>query len=73
MSNLDLMKAGIGLAVVIGIVLTAVAGYALFATFGGIEGLTVAPELLVSVLFGGLLVAAAAGVRQVAPRPRTRI
>ncbi|ADE02707.1 hypothetical protein [Haloferax volcanii] len=73
MSNLDLMKAGIGLAVVIGIALTAVAGYALFTTFGGIDGLTVAPELLVSVLFGGLTVAAAASVRRVAPKPRTRV
>ncbi|WP_424008373.1 hypothetical protein [Haloferax denitrificans] len=73
MSNLDLMKAGIGLAVVIGIALTAIAGYALFTTFGGVDGLTVAPELLVSVLFGGLLVAAAASVHWVAPKPRTRV
>ncbi|ELZ93644.1 MULTISPECIES: hypothetical protein [Haloferax] len=73
MSNLDLMKAGIGLAVVIGIALTAIAGYALFTTFGGVDGLTVAPELLVSVLFGGLLVAAAASAHRVAPKPRTRV
>jgi hypothetical protein len=73
MSKIDLMKVGIGLAVVIGITLTAVAGYALYATFGGLSGLTVAPELFVSILFGGLLVASAAAVRQVAPRPRTRV
>ncbi|ELZ91631.1 hypothetical protein C440_14994 [Haloferax mucosum ATCC BAA-1512] len=73
MRNFDLMKAGIGLAVVIGLALTAVAGYALLTTFGGIDGLTVAPELFVSVLFGGILVVSAAAIRKVAPKPRTRI
>ncbi|AHZ21966.1 hypothetical protein E6P09_07775 [Haloferax mediterranei ATCC 33500] len=73
MTSLDLMKAGIGLAVVIGIALTVVAGYALFTTLGGISGMTVAPELFVSILFGGLLVASAAAVRQIAPKPRTRV
>ncbi|WP_411962845.1 hypothetical protein [Haloferax sp. YSMS24] len=73
MGKIDLMKAGIGLAVVIGIVLTVVAGYALFSTVGGVAGLTVAPELFVSILFGGLLVASAAAVRKTAPKPRTRV
>ncbi|KAB1188993.1 MULTISPECIES: hypothetical protein [Haloferax] len=73
MSKIDLMKAGIGLAVVIGITLTVVAGYALFATVGGVSGLTVAPELFVSILFGGLLVVSAAAVRKAVPKPRTRV
>ncbi|KTG19471.1 hypothetical protein [Haloferax profundi] len=71
--KLDVMKVGIGLAVVIGITLTVVAGYALFATVGGVAGLTVAPELFVSILFGGLLVASAAAVRKTVPKPRTRV
>ncbi|WP_416839946.1 hypothetical protein [Haloferax sp. DFSO52] len=71
--KLDLMKAGIGLAVVIGIVLTVVAGYALFSTVGGVGGLTVAPELFVSILFGGLLVLSAVAVRKTVPKPRTRV
>lgn len=73
MSKIDLMKVGIGLAVVIGIALTGVAGYALFTTVGGVAGLTVAPELFVSILFGGLLVASAAAVRKAVPKPRTRV
>ncbi|SEK49119.1 hypothetical protein [Haloferax larsenii] len=71
--KLDLMKVGIGVAVVIGLVLTGVAGYALFATLGGISGLTIAPELFVSIVFGVLLLAAAASVSKIAPTPRTRV
>ncbi|WP_396613244.1 hypothetical protein ACH9L7_08200 [Haloferax sp. S1W] len=70
--NIDLMKVGIGVAVVIGIVLTGVAGYALYATLGGVSGLTIAPELLVSIVFGVMLLAAAASVSKIAPKPRTR-
>lgn len=71
MGNLDSMKAGIGPAVVIGITFTAIAGYTLFTMLDGIDGLTVVPKLPMSVLFGGLIVAAAASVRRVALEPRT--
>jgi predicted benzoate:H+ symporter BenE len=65
----DPIKTVIGVFVVLGIVLTAVGGYALLQTFGG--GLSVIPpELVMTAVFGALLVVTALATRRHVPKRR---
>lgn len=65
----DPIKTAIGVFVVLGVVLTGVGAYALPRTFGG--GLPALPaELVMTALFGVMLVAVAAATRRVVPKRR---
>jgi drug/metabolite transporter (DMT)-like permease len=65
----DPLMTALGVFVVLGLVLTAVGGYAVYQTVGTASSVTVSPALLVSFVFGLLLVATAVGVRRAVPDP----
>jgi hypothetical protein len=62
----DPLKVALGVFVLLGLALTALAGYAVASTLG--DGVTLSAQLLTPLVFGLLLLATAAAVRQVAPR-----
>ena len=65
--DIDPLKTALGVFVALGVVLTAVAGYALLSTLGG--GLAAVPaELVMTVVFGAFLLVTAAATRRHVPR-----
>jgi phosphate/sulfate permease len=64
--TIDPLKIAIGVFVVLGVVLTAVAGYALIETLGGGLG-AIPPELAMTAVFGAFLLVTAAATRRHVP------
>jgi uncharacterized membrane protein YdfJ with MMPL/SSD domain len=63
--GIDPIKSALGVFVVLGLVLTAVAGYAILQSVGGLA--TISAELGMTLVFGILLVATAAAVHRATP------
>jgi hypothetical protein len=64
--ELDPLKIALGVFVVLGLALTALAGYAVLSTVG--NGVVLSAQLVSPLLFGLLLLATAAAVYRASPR-----
>ena len=64
--GIDPLKIALGVFVVLGLVLTAVAGYALLDSFGALSALP--PELAMTVVFGAALLLTGVAARRAVPK-----